>query len=421
MGLNRGIAHGLGWLIHRGWEPTMETATTVPLHVPDALVRDFDHISDPEFLAEPFSALERLRADRVVFSHHWGGYWVPTRAADIREAYQRHDLFSNYPAGLPARAGGTPIIPEELDPPEHTKYRQAVSGIFTPRRVKELEDDVRVLARQLLETVEPLGSIDFVRQFAVPLPTRIFIRRLGLPLEEADRFVDWNNDMLHGLGPEKGEGNRQAGQYLTALVAERAERPRDDWISELLEARIDGEPISRSDVVAVTMLLFLAGLETVTAALTFSFNFLGRHAEYRHRLVEDPTCGEAAVEELLRYFSFTNIARTVRQDVEFAGVRMRTGDRVLLCNSLMSRDPEENARPGEVDFDRTGSRHAAFGMGPHRCLGSHLARLEMRIALEEWHATIPDYQVAEGTELRFWGGTNMAIQKLPITWQHAQQ
>jgi cytochrome P450 len=174
--------------------------------------------------------------------------------------------------------------------------------------------------------------------------------------------------------------------------------------------------MSHADVVGVAFLFFLAGLETVTAATTFAFNFLGRNEEYRRRLAADPTRAEGAVEELLRYYSFTNIPRTVRQDVEFAGVTMRAGDRLLLCNSLASRDPAEIDRPGEVDFDRQGIRHAAFGMGPHRCLGSHLARLEMRVALEEWHAVIPDYRVVPDSELRLWGGTNMAIQHLPVTW-----
>lgn len=395
----------------------MTTSVSVPAHVPESLVRDFDHISDPAFLADPFAALEAQRGDRVIFSPNWGGYWVLTRAADIREAYQRHDLFSNYPGGLPAREDSPPMIPEELDPPEHTKYRQAVSGMFSPRRVKTLQDDIRALAKDLLADVQPLGTIDFVEQFAVPLPTRIFIQRLGLPLADADHFVQWNNVLLHGLGEEKARASREAGEFLGDLVAQRAAEPQDDWITELLDARVDGEPISRADVVGVVFLLFLAGLETVTAATTFAFNFLARNEDYRRRLAGDPTLAESATEELLRYYSFTNIPRTVKRDVEFAGVTMRTGDRLLLCNSLASRDPSEIERPGEVDFGRKGVRHAAFGMGPHRCLGSHLARLEMAIALEEWHKVIPDYQVVPGTELKLWGGTNMAIQSLPLTWR----
>jgi cytochrome P450 len=395
----------------------MTSTATVPAHVPESLVRDFDHISDLEFLADPFAALERLRGDRAVFSPHWGGYWVLTRAADIREAYQRHDLFSNYPGGLPAREDSPPMIPEELDPPDHTKYRQAVSGMFSPRRVKALQDDIRSLARELLADVEPLGTIDVVEQFAVPLPTRIFIQRLGLPLADADHFVQWNNVLLHGLGEEKAKASREAGQFLGQLVGERAANPQDDWITELIDARVDGERMSHADVVGVAFLFFLAGLETVTAATTFAFNFLGRHEEYRRQLAADPSRVDNAVEELLRYYSFTNIPRTVKQDVEFAGVTMRTGDRLLLCNSLASRDPEEVDRPGEVDFGRKGIRHAAFGMGPHRCLGSHLARLEMKVALEEWHKVIPEYHVVPGSDLKLWGGTNMAIQSLPLTWR----
>jgi cytochrome P450 len=160
----------------------------------------------------------------------------------------------------------------------------------------------------------------------------------------------------------------------------------------------------------------MAGLETVATAMTWSFNFLARHDEYRHQLVEDLSYSEAAAEELMRYHSFTNMARNVQQDMEFAGVQMRKGDRVLLCSTLVSRDPDENERPDEVDFDRIAPRNGIFGMGPHRCLGSHLARLEMKIAFEEWHKAIPDYHITPGTELRIHGAGTMGIEELPLSW-----
>ncbi|MDR7167305.1 cytochrome P450 [Nocardia kruczakiae] len=401
----------------------MTSAFTVPEHVPENLVRDFDHIADPEFLADPFTSLLSLRGDdRAFFSPHSEGFWVLTRGADIREAYQRPDLFSNNPGGLPAKPTEYPLIPEELDPPEHTKYRRAIAGMFSPREVAEMEDDIRDIARQLLETAKPLGSGDFCQLYAVPLPTQFFVNRLGLPVEETKQFVSWNNDMMrHTDDPiadraASMKAYQQVNERLTALVADRKAQPREDWVSRLLETRIDGEPMSDSDVLAVTFLLFMAGLETVATAMTWSFNFLARNDEYRHQLAEDSSYSETAAEELLRYFSFTNDARTVTKDIDFAGVHMRKGDRVLLCNSLVSRDPEENERPDEVDFDRTVSRNAVFGMGAHRCLGSHLARLELKIALEEWHAAIPEYHVTPGTDLRIHGAGIMGIEKLPLSW-----
>ncbi|MBC2864948.1 cytochrome P450 [Streptomyces mexicanus] len=385
-----------------------------PDHVPVELLRDFDHHTDPEFLAEPFEYLERFRDQRVIFSTAWGGFWVPTRAEDIREAYQRPDVFSNYPGGLPVREGAPPMIPEELDPPDHTKYRRAVSGMFSPRRVKELEDGIRKLAAELVDEASGKDSIDLVDDFAVPLPTRIFMARLGLPLENADLFVEWNNTLLHALGEDKQRANHEVGDFLRKLVAERAANPQDDWISEMLATEVDGVPLDPDTVVGITFLFFLAGLETVTAGTTFAFNFLARSPEHRAKLAADPESAPKAVEELLRYFSFTNIARRVTQDVHFAGVDMRAGDRILLCNSLVSRSPSENDRHDVVDFDRAAPRHSAFGMGPHRCLGSHLARLELGIALELWHKKIPEYTVADGAVIDMWGGTNMAIKHLPL-------
>jgi cytochrome P450 len=401
----------------------MTSTFAVPDHIPENLVRDFDHVADPEFLADPFGALARLRGDdRAFFSPRLEGFWVLTRAADIRETFQRHDLFSNNPGGLPAKPAEYPLIPEELDPPEHTKYRRAVSGMFSPRQVSEMEDDIRGIARQLLETVKPLGSGDFCQLYAVPLPTRFFINRLGLPVEETDQFVTWNNAMMRHTDDPVADRQASINAYqqvterLTALVADRKAHPRQDWVSQLLETHVDGEPMSDSDVLAVTLLLFMAGLETVATAMTWSFNFLARNEEYRRRLIEDPSRSEAAAEELMRYFSFTNNARTVREDIEFAGVHMRKGDRVLLCNTLVSRDPGENDTPDEIDFDRKVSRNAIFGLGPHRCLGSHLARLEMKIAFEEWHAAIPDYHVVPDTELRIHGAGTMGIEELPLSW-----
>ncbi|MGY3555460.1 cytochrome P450 [Williamsia sp. R60] len=401
----------------------MTSAFTVPEHVPENLVRDFDHIADPEFLADPFESLLRLRGDdRAFFSPRWEGFWVLTRATDIRETFQRPDLFSNNPGGLPAKPTEYPLIPEELDPPEHTKYRRAIAGMFSPKEVAEMEDDIRGIARELLETAKSLGSGDFCQLYAVPLPTQFFVNRLGLPVEETKQFVSWNNDMMRHTDDPVSDRAAAINAYqqvharITALVADRKAQPREDWVSRLFETRVDGEPMGESDVISVTMLLFMAGLETVATAMTWSFNFLARHDEYRQQLVEDLSYSAAAAEELLRYFSFTNNARTVIEDMEFAGVHMRKGDRVLLCNSLVSRDPEENERPDEVDFDRTVSRNAIFGMGPHRCLGSHLARLELKIAFEEWHEAIPDYHVTPGTELSMHGAGLMSIDKLPLSW-----
>jgi len=308
------------------------------------------------------------------------------------------------------------MIPEELDPPEHTKYRRAISGMFSPKRISVLHDEIRDLARDLVSKVKPLGRIDFVDDFAAPLPTQVFVKRLGLPVEDVELFVEWNNTLLHGIGAEKQRANAEVGAFLTDIVAQRYADPQEDWISELLTAKVDNAPIPHHEVVGITFLLFLAGLETVTAATTFAFHYLARNPDKQAELAAEPELAPKAVEELLRYFSFTNIPRRVKNDMTFGGVEMKAGEAVLLCNSFVSRSPDENEDADVVDFQRAVARHSAFGMGPHRCAGSHLARLEMAVALEEWHREIPQYRVAEGAELDMWGGTNMAIKHLPIEW-----
>jgi cytochrome P450 len=392
------------------------SAPTVPSHVPSELVRDFDHITDQDFLQDPFGNAQRYRADRAFWSPHWNGYWVLTQGQDIRAAYQSPTLFSAHPGGLPPRPGGPIMIPEEMDPPEHTKYRRAISGMFSPRRVNLLQQDIQRLASELVQTVAPSGHVEFVTDFGAPLPTRIFIGQLGLPLSEALHFVDWNNVLLHALDESKLTASQEIGIYLHDLVKHRKAHLGDDWISELIQSRVDDRPLTDDEVVGMTFLLFLAGLETVTAGLTFGINFLARNAVQRRRIVEHPATIPNAVEELLRYQSFASTSRRVTTDIEFAGVQMRAGDRVLLFNTMASRDPVEVDRPQEFDLDRPAIRHFAFGAGAHRCVGSHLARLEMGIALAAWHERIPEYRIDTERRLPMWGGTNMAIKSLEVDW-----
>ena len=395
------------------------TAPSIPAHIPPELVRDFDHIADQDFLQDPFGNAQKFRDDRAFWSPHWNGYWVLTQAGDIRAAYQSPELFSAHPGGLPPRPGGPVMIPEEMDPPEHTRYRQAMSRMFSPRRVGLLREDIHRLAEGLVGQVAPAGQVEFVAGFAAILPTRIFVTRLGLPVSETEHFVDWNNTLLHAIDDSKRVAGEEIDVYLRELVSRRRRDPGDDWISELIASEVDGQPLDDTTVVGMAFLLFLAGLETVTSGLTFSINFLARNPGQRRRLVADPKQTPAAVEELLRYQSFASTSRRVTRDVEFAGVQMSAGDRVLLFNTFGSRDPAEVPGAQEFDLDRRSNRHFAFGAGAHRCVGSHLARLELDIALRAWHERIPDYELDLAGRLPMWGGTNMAIKALDIHWDPA--
>ena len=395
-------------------------STARPDHVPAALVRDVDHVFGAEFRTDPFAAFRDLRDQRVLWSPNHGGYWILTKAEDIRSALQQPELFSSSATGIPAHVSRKEkLAPLELDPPEHTAYRRAIAPLFAPKAVTARTAAIADTCAGLIDDLAERGHSEFVSEFAEPFPTRIFTNILGLPAAEAPRFVNWNNKLLHSQ--DKPEVRREAGveinDYLRELIATRRVDPRDDVVSALLAAEIDGRPIADEEVQNLCFLLFVAGLDTVTAALTWCFRFLAQHPEHRRQLLAEPGLLPSAVEELLRVHSFINPARTLTRDLEFAGVSMRKGERILLSTVLAAQDPEEFPDEATVRFDRPNNRHLAFGAGPHRCAGSHLARDEITTALMQWHARIPDYAIAEGAELTIHAGGAMGIDRLPLVWQ----
>lgn len=390
-----------------------------PDHVPAELVRDVDHVFGADFLADPFEAYRGLRDQRVVWSPNHGGYWVLTRAEDIRAAYQQPELFSSASTGIPAHVSRKEkLYPLELDPPDHTAYRRVIAPLFAPKAVTARTAAIDATAGALIDEFADRGRAEFVADFAEPFPTRIFTNILGLPVAEAPKFVAWNNTLLHSQ--DRPEDRRAAGieinDYLRDLIAARRAEPRDDVVSALLAGEIEGRPIELEEVQNLCFLLFIAGLDTVTAALSWCFRFLAEHPDHRRQIVENPDLIPSAVEELLRVHSFVNPARTATRDLEFAGVQMRKGDRVLLATALVAQDPAEFPDEAQVRFDRSANRHLAFGAGPHRCAGSHLARDELSTALALWHARIPDYAIDAGETVSIHAGGVFGLDRLPLVW-----
>ncbi|QGP87206.1 cytochrome P450 [Gordonia sp. 135] len=402
----------------------------VPPHVPEELVHWVDHHNDEIVHIDPIGLMDELREKyRVFYSPAYEGFWAVTRWEDQREVFQRPEDFSSSPVGLPGGPGygGVKMLPIELDPPEHKKYRALINPVFGPKRIGAMEDHIRSTANALIDDIlENNGDkIEFMEAYAEQLPVRIFTEMLGLPFEEHKKFIGWVSAILHSS--QIGDGlvrKREAGgevtKYLTQLIGERAADidsgvENDDLITILLNSEVDGEKLTHDEVLRMSFLLFIAGLDTVTAAHGLMFRFLADNPEHRAQIVSDPEFIPNAIEELLRYNSFVNDARTVTHDLEFAGVAMKKGDRVWLHSGSACRDPREFDDPLIVDFLRRPNRHLAFAAGAHRCAGSNLARLELRISFEEWHRRIPDYQVTPGTELRMHCGGVAGLESLPLT------
>jgi cytochrome P450 len=348
-------------------------------------------------------------------------YSLITRMADIRASYQNHHVFSNS-AVVPSDPEPQYLwIPEMLDGHIHTAWRQLLGPLFSPAAVAALEPNVRKRFSEILDDIVDKGECDFVQEVGLLFPNTIFMDIMGLPRADAELFQHWETEILHTGYADPGAQERQFAAmmavtgYFGELIAERRRDPHDDLLSQALSWRIDGEPIPDDDMLAFCLLMFMAGLDTVAAQLSYSFWHLATHDADRHRIVADPGLIPTATEEFLRYYSFVTPGRKVMSDTTISGCPIKAGTMVFLPLASANRDPREFDRPDEVIIDREVNRHIAFGAGPHRCLGSHLARQELRIAFEMWHARIPEYRLRDGAEVREHGG-QIGLDSLPLVW-----
>jgi cytochrome P450 len=358
-----------------------------------------------------------------VRSTYGDGFWVFTDAALIRDALQHADVFSSTVVTVHDPNPPYKWIPEMLDPPEHTVWRQLLAPHFAPRVMERLEDRVRERCVELVEEIAGKGHCDFMRDFAWRYPTTIFMELMGLPLDGLEQFLAWEHQILHpavGDDPERTgafEAMMAVMGYFAELLEEKRRAPADDLLSAALEWRIDGRPIPQEDLLSWCLLMFMAGLDTVSIQLSYAFWHLATHPADRGEIVEDVTVVPAAVEEFLRQFAFVAPSRKVMQDTDFHGCPLRKDDMVFtpLCGA--TRDPAVFGQDAAtVRFDREVNNHIAFGAGPHRCLGSHLARRELRVALEEWHRLIPSYRLTPGVDVTEHGGGLYGIDRLELSW-----
>ncbi|MEU7583288.1 cytochrome P450 [Streptomyces sp. NPDC041068] len=308
---------------------------------------------------------------------------------------------------------GYPLIPLGYDPPEQTRYRRILQPFFSPRRIRPLEESLRAQAVDLIESAKARGGCEFVADIADPFPAQGLLTLLGLPLEEREQFIACKTAALALTADAAGEvpltdEERAAATartmatagYLMELIRTRRAQPGDDILSEILA--IDGDDrLSDAEAMGLCVMLILAGLETVTDALSMAMERLATAPERRKELAADPSLVPAAVEELLRLDPPAPfLPRVTTEDVEVAGCPVSAGTLVNAHLTTANRDEATWPSPHDIDFHRSENPHTTFGVGVHRCLGAHLARLEMQILFEEWHRRIPEYAIAEGTAHR---------------------
>ncbi len=378
---------------------------------------DYD-IFDPGFVRDPYPAMHEIRESACPVAHtkRWGGSWMPTRYDDIVAAAQEHDIFTSRniivvppPTGqLEGPYSGVAAPPITSDPPEHHWHRRTILPTFAPQAVAKYEEGTRALCNQLIDGFIDAGQADAATDYAQQIPVRVIATMLGVPLEMADEFTSWVRGVLEiGLMDPKVrmENRMKILGFFRAQLDDRKANPRHhDLITDLLNTRVDGELVSEDYVMGVCNLMLVAGIDTTWSAIGSSLWHLAQHPEHRRQLREQPDVWPMAIEELLRAYSPVTMARIVDHDTEFQGCPMQAGDRVLMSFPAANRDPRQFDQPDEVILDREHNRHVAFGAGIHRCAGSNLARLELRIALQTWMERIPDFELVDPEGVTWAGG-----------------
>ncbi|MES9538698.1 cytochrome P450 [Actinomadura sp. NPDC000600] len=380
---------------------------------------EFDPFAGPYPAGASHARMDELREARPAFRSTAGrGFWVLTRYDDILAAFQDPETFSSRAIAVSDPDPAHQWIPVMLDPPLHTTWRRLLRPFFTPVAAAVLRDRITRHCAALIDGFAYRGSCDFVTDFARLYPTAIFLELVGLPTERLEEFLEWEHAILHSPPSTGGRGAAMAAltACLTELIQDRRTRPREDLISAATGFTVDGRPVTDEELLELCVLLFLAGLDTVAAQLSYIFWHLARDDADRARMAGDPEVIPDAIEEFLRVYAPVLPARKLTRDVEIHGCPMKAGDMVMLPTAMATRDPRAVPAASAVDIDRAPARHLAFGAGPHRCLGSHLARLELQIALREWHARIPDYRIAADARPVEHASLVLGLETLPLTW-----
>jgi cytochrome P450 len=381
----------------------------------------------------PVSCPERMRGSGFM-GQAPSQLWFMARYDDVAYVFRHPEQFSS--------DMGFRWIPQGVDPPEHTEYRRILNPWFSQEELDKLEPRIQQFASELIDKMLTKDEFDFVEEFSEPFPTIIFCEMMGFPLEDYPKFMAWKDVFIHattqgkknGLPPGIRDENGRLKQdklqellvqtgtelygYFGRLIEERRREPKDDMTTKLVQARYGDERLLTDDEILKTLhLLMLGGLDTVTSTLGFIMLYLAKHPEKRREFVahmEDPQWVGPAIEELVRYTAIVSPARRVTSDLSYRGVQMKEGDLVMISTPSANRDEAAFPDPDEVIFDRHPNAHLGFAVGPHRCLGMHLARRELKVALQEVHRRMPDYAIKPGARPEVYGGGVKGVTSLPL-------
>lgn len=379
-----------------------------------------------------FETYTLLNSEREAHRFTWStatdhGYWMFQRYDDVLEGLQRYEELNNdQPTAFTDDLAVT-FMPQGINPPKHTDVRRLLNPYFSPAAVKRIEPLARKRVAEMIADVAPAKSTDMAGGFAILYPTELFLEIFGLPLQDGAKLLPWI-EAIFGGALKAGDAsvddattaNDNLNEYLREAIRERRENPLDpttDLITRLIQGQVLDEPVPEDELITICMSTLAAGLDTTRSALGYIFYHLATHPEVREELLTDPSLWPRFIEESIRLYPLViQVGRQATDDLEFDGLGIKKGDMVWLGIASANRDPRKFPNPDELDMHRRDlNHHLAFGAGQHRCLGMHLARRELVIALEEWHRQIPHYRISDGVELRERGG-QLRLESLPLEW-----
>ena len=399
-------------------------AAPIPAHVPPELVYEARITEGPEFLAAPHKFMADLhkKAPPIFFSpssEHNKPAWQLLKYDDAYFVLRHPEIFTSAGSGPFPRDPNDwwNIIPLEIEPPHHRKYRAIVDPLVSPKRVIQLEQSIRALANELIDQFIDKRECEFAKDFGRPLPVGVFLDIMGLPRDMMDEFVRWAMGLLHAQDPQIArQVMGEVTQYLNGVIREKAANPDGGAVSAIVHGKPGGEPMSGREIFGFVFFLFIAGLDTVFATLNNIFVWLAENPERRKEIIDTPDNIDNIVEELLRVFSVTFSGRTLTQDYEIRGVKMKKGDRVTSILPSCNYDPEIFPNPTEVNFHRPRKPILAFAGGVHSCMGAHLARMEVKICIQEFLRRIPEFTLKPGTKIVYWPGGVVGPKSVPLAW-----
>jgi cytochrome P450 len=380
-------------------------------------------VNDLASADDPRAVSEMLRQQRVMSIENM--FYLLTHRADVEAALRKPGVFTSAPQAV--QLGNIrPLIPLSVDPPKHVKYRRILDPLFAPKHMAALDGEVAQLVNETMDHFASKGTCDFHEDFAVPLPCTVFLRLMGLPLADLDQFLAMKDGIIRPPGvtqedqaPTRKKTADAIYSYFEKTLVERRKNPTEDMLARIMRSEVDGVTLTDEEILDICFLFIIAGLDTVTDSLDCIFGYLSQEPEHRRQVAGDESVIAPAIEELLRWESpVPAVPRVLGEDVEIDGCPMKAGEHVMLLIGAANTDTAGHPGVDAVDLLRNPNPHLAFGGGVHRCLGSHLARVELRVAMREWHKRIPEYELVPGTVLQYTEGLR-SLHHLPLQFPPA--